>query len=272
VNHAQKEQDEESSFRLLRVLRACGALWQISVQRLLWSTSALMLIFPLTACALFLWRFQYVKPGVAVSVAFRNFSLEFVLGVFSLFILPITALAFATTSLGSEREDRTLVYLLIRPIPRYLILFVKYAAALPVILLVICGSFWIFCRLAGEVGTLAWNVYLIPLLVMAAAYTGLFHLFSVWFRHAAIVALVYALFIEFFLGNMPGIIKRVAVSFYGRSWMFELGKAQGLTLPREELFDPVSGEVGLWTLAGIAVGSLLLAMLSFQYREYQDLT
>ena len=45
---------------------------------------------------------------------------------------------------------------------------------------------------------------------MTLAYVCLFHLFAVAFRHSTIIALVYAVFMEMLLGNMPGIVKRVA--------------------------------------------------------------
>ena len=48
---------------------------------------------------------------------FRGFS-EFMILVFASFVVPILALAFGTASVGGDREDRTLVFLLIRPIPR----------------------------------------------------------------------------------------------------------------------------------------------------------
>ena len=58
---------------------------------------------------------------------------------------------------------------------------------------------------------------------MTLAYVCLFHLFAVAFRHSTIIALVYALFMELLLGNLPGIVKRVAVNYYGRSIMYDAG-------------------------------------------------
>jgi hypothetical protein len=67
---------------------------------------------------------------------------------------------------------------------------------------------------------------------------------------------------------MPGIVKQVAVNYYGRSMMIELG---GLK-PPATWFVPVSADAGVWALAGIAAGSLLAGVLLFQWREYRDLT
>ena len=107
---------------------------------------------------------------------------------------------------------------------------------------------------------------------MTVAYVSLFHLFAVCFRHATIVALIYSLFMEFFLGNMPGIVKRLAVNFYGRSMMYELGAEEGVQAPDPEWFVPISVEAGATALWWITAGGLLLALAIFQWREYRDLS
>lgn len=254
----------------MKLLRGCFALWTLSVRRLVFSSSTVMLLFPIAALALFLFRVRYGMGDE--EAAFDRYSKEFVLGLFTSFLLPLTALAYATTSLGRDREDHTLIYLLIRPLPRPVLLFVKALAALPVVLAMTLGCFYLFGRMAGGVGMLAFGLYSPTIALMALAYTGLFLLFAVWFRHSTIIALVYALFMEVFIGNMPGIIKRVAVNFYGRSMIIAQGKDYGLELRYEELFAPVSAETGCWALLAIAAGSLILGAIAFELREYRDLT
>src|SRR5690606_21100110 len=107
---------------------------------------------------------------------------------------------------------------------------------------------------------------------MTIAYTSLFHLFAVMFRHSTIIALTYALFMEFFLGNMPGIIKRIAVNYYGRSMMYNLGLDEGIKMPDPTWFQPVSASTGGLALLWISVVSFVAAMFIFEYREYRDLT
>ena len=92
------------------------------------------------------------------------------------------------------------------------------------------------------------------------------------FRHSTIVALLYALFMEFFLGNVPGIVKRVAVNFYGRSMMYDLGGSEGLVSPDPRLFVPISAQASAYALLAVAFGSLLLGLLIFERREYRDLS
>jgi ABC-type transport system involved in multi-copper enzyme maturation permease subunit len=249
--------------------RAWITLVWLSFRRLLWSATTFMVLFPLAGAALFLWRWRRWLPTATPEQFERSLGLfteGFVVVVFATFLLPICALAYATTSLGSDREDRTLVFLLSRPVPRWLILLAKLSATLPLVLGLVAGSFFAYCRLAGAVGREAFELYLPPLFFLTLAYVGLFHLFAVMFRHSTIVALIYALFVEPLVSNMPGIINRVAVTFYGRSIIDHAAQRTS------SLFSPIGPLTAAWALCAIALGTLLLAGWLFERREYRDLT
>jgi ABC-2 type transport system permease protein len=256
----------------MNLLRAWATLTSLTFRRLLWSASTMMVMLPLAGCLLFVLRLHYHRGRSDFTFdEFRHFS-DFMILVFASFVVPICALAYGTASLGGDREDRTLVFLLVRPIPRALVLLAKFTATLPLVLGLVVGSFWLYCRLAGEVGQTAFPLYLPALVAMTLAYVCLFHLFAVAFRHATIIALIYALFMEVVLGNLPGIVKRVAINYYGRSMMYAAGAEEGLKSPDAEWFEPLSPDVALWALAGIAIGGLMLAIVVFSRREYRDLT
>lgn len=252
----------------MRLLRAWSTLASLSFVRLFWSTSTLMVLLPLAGCLLFVLRRHYGHEEFTQR-EFREFS-EFMIVVFASFVVPICALAFGTASVGGDREDRTLVFLLVRPIPRALVLLAKFSATLPLVLGLVLGSYWLYCRLAGPVGMVAFDLYLPAITWMTLAYVCLFHLFAVSFRHATIIALLYAVFMETLLGNLPGIVKRVVVNYYGRSIMYTAGASDGAKMP--DGFEPLSLEVSTWALAGIAAAGIVLACLVFSRREYRDLT
>jgi ABC-2 type transport system permease protein len=255
----------------MMLLRAWTTLFMLSFQRLLWSASTLMVGFPLIGCGLFLWIRRYDEIAYPPT-AFNAFSEEFITFIFAPFVIPICALAYATTSIGGDREDRTLLFLLIRPVPRWLILSAKLLATLPLVLGLVITSYAIFCRLGGSAGHKAFELYLPAVFFMTIAYVSLFHLFAVWFRHSTIVALVYALFMEFFIGNMPGIIKRVAVNYYGRSMIYAVGMEEGVQAPDPEWFVPLTAHGAASSMLAISLGGTLLALWIFQRREYRDLT
>jgi ABC-type transport system involved in multi-copper enzyme maturation permease subunit len=257
--------------RLPALVRAWITLTMLSFRQLLWSSNTLMVLFPLAGCTLFLLRRRYDQIEY-LPRAINAFSHEFVILIFAAFVVPICALAYATTSIGGDRENRTLLFLLVRPIPRSLVFLAKLTATLPLVLGLVMGSFYLYCRLAGPAGRLAFDLYLPAIFYMTIAYISLFHLFAVTFRHSTIAALTYALFMEFFLGNMPGIIKRLAVNYYGRSIMFNLGLEEGVDLPDPQWFEPVSVSTGADALLWIAAGGIVIALAIFQWREYHDLT
>jgi ABC-2 type transport system permease protein len=249
----------------MKLLRAAWTLFWLSFRRLVWSTNTLMVLFPLAAGALFVFRRHY--DLMAPDSAARDFS-EFLILVFASFLIPVCALAYGTASIGGDREDGTLLFLLVRPIPRTLVLLSKFAATIPLVLGLVLGTFFVYCHLAGAAGQTAWELFVPSILIMAAAYLGLFQLFAVALRHSTIAALIYALFMEVLLGNMPGIVKRVAVNYYGRSLMYAVGASQGLERP--PWFEPISRDAAVQALAGIAGLSLLAAIVIFHRSEYRD--
>ncbi len=247
-------------------LRAFKTLLRFSFLRLFWSVNTLMVLLPVVGCFLFILRRGFGKM-TPPEKAFDAFS-TFLVFVFSSFLIPICALGFGTTALGSEREDQTLVFLLTRPIPRWQILLAKILASLPLSCGIVLTSFAVYCVLVGSVGLKAFLIYWPAMLGMAVAYVSLFHLFAVIFRHPTMLALVYALFIELFVGNLPGSIKRLAINYYGRSLIYGLGAAEGLKTPRG--FEGIPAAQAYWILAGISGGCLLAAFLLFQWKEYRD--
>ncbi|MGE3409739.1 MAG: ABC transporter permease subunit [Pirellulales bacterium] len=259
------------------MLNSLATLAWLSFRRLLWSMNSLMTLGVMSLCVagVLVARVTRLLPLVnegREAAAFELFSERFVIGIFTTLVVPLVALAFATTSIGGDREDRTLLFLLVRPIPRWLILLAKTVATLPLALGITVGGYFLLCRIAGPAGERAWPLFLPAILLMTLAYVGLFHLLAVLFRHATIIALVYALFVEAFLGHMPGIVKRVAVSFYGRSMMFEVGQSAGLESPPSAWFVPIASASASLALLAIAAGGVLLALLIFQRKEYRDLT
>jgi ABC-type transport system involved in multi-copper enzyme maturation permease subunit len=250
------------------LLRAWTTLVFTSFRRLLWSVGTLMLLFPLTACVLFVARRGYPQIGDEV-VAFNALS-NFLIFIYASFMTPLCALAFGAQSLSGDREDRTLVFLLIRPVPRWVILSAKFAAAWPLAIVGACGGLWLLCRLAGPVGSIAFEAYLPAVFYMTTAYAAVFLAFAVLFRHAVIAALLYALFMEMLLGNVPGIVKKLAINYYGRSLMYDAGVDHGLSAPDPQWFEVLSGNAARGTLLGITLVSLIGAWVIFRTREYEE--
>ena len=247
-------------------LRAFKTLLRFSFLRLLWSVNTMMVLLPVVGCFIFILRrgFGKITPPENAFDAFGTF----LVFIFSSFLIPICALGFGTTALGAEREEQTLVFLLTRPIPRWQVLLAKILASLPLSCGIVMTSFALYCLLVGSIGLKAFLIYWPAMLGMTIAYVALFQLFAVVFRHPTMLALVYALVIELFVGNLPGSIKRLAINFYGRSLIYGLGITEGLKTPRG--FEGIPAAQAYWTLAGITGGCLFAAFLLFQWKEYRD--
>jgi ABC-type transport system involved in multi-copper enzyme maturation permease subunit len=201
------------------------------------------------------------------------FSTWIAFSIFMSFLLPIWSMAFATEALGGERESGSLLWLLTRPLPRSSIYLAKFVALLPWALTLNVGGFAVLCLAAGEPGRLALRLYWPAVLCGSLAFCSLFHLISACFRRAAIVALVYSFFLEIFLGNMPGYMKRVSIGFYARCMMFDELSVLGIQPPQKaSVYLPVDGATALTVLLGMTVAFLLVGALVFARTEYQDLT
>jgi len=192
------------------------------------------------------------------------------------FIVPFTALLFGATLISAEQETQTLTYLLSRPVPRWLIALVKYAAAAVVSIvgiglsmlasygmlashpsLVPIGGNFVYVVLLTGVGGIALLVYL-----------AIFLFVGMRFRRPAVAGLVFILAWENLVGLIPGIIRFVTVVHYLRSLAIEATKGT-IVLPR--LFTikaaPVSGS--LIVLGVVWAAFLALSVWYFSRGEFQ---
>jgi ABC-type transport system involved in multi-copper enzyme maturation permease subunit len=201
---------------------------------------------------------------------FLVFSDLIVFSLFTTFLLPLWSVSFATEGLGREREAQNLLWVLTRPIPRPAIFLAKYVALLPWCLLLNFGGFALICLAGGDHGRRALQVYWPAVFWGTLAFSALFHLLGACLRRAAVVALLYAFFLETIMGNMPGHFKRLSISFYTRCLMFECAHDIGVQPERPLWYMPVSGTTAWLVLAGITVASLIVGAIVFTWNEYLD--
>jgi ABC-2 type transport system permease protein len=224
--------------------------------------NALLLLFALIAA--YAWSLNETKST-------ERFLKEIVLPIYISFLLPVFSLCYASAGIASERQERTLVYLLSTPLNRSLIYAAKFAAAVLLTLAWNLIGLAAIGRVAGPAGWEAFVRFWPVVLWSSLAYTSLFHLFSASLRRATIVSVGYALFLETFLGNMPGIVKRVAISFYAQCLIFDMGADLGLGPAggnNPALFLPVSGVTAQVTLWCVAAVLFLAGLVIFCRREY----
>jgi ABC-type transport system involved in multi-copper enzyme maturation permease subunit len=201
---------------------------------------------------------------------FMVFSSWIVFSVFLSFLLPMWSLSFATEALGGDRESRSLIWLLTRPLSRPAIYLAKYVALLPWSLGLCVGGFGLLCVAAGRPGLVAFRLYWPAVFYGTLAFSALFHLMGACVRRPAIVAIVYTFFLETILGNLPGSLKRVSISFYTRCMMFDEMERYGVTPVKSSVYMPVDGTTALWVLVGLTVVLLGVGMVVFGRSEYRE--
>jgi len=176
-------------------------------------------------------------------------------------VLPLIALVFGTSALGSELEEGTIVYLLAKPVRRARIVLAKavVAAALTAALIVPATLLTgIVATIGGSDLVEAAVGYALAALVGAAAYTVVFLAISSFTRWALAVGLVYVLLWEGILADLlPG-----SSTFSVR---------QGTLAVARELSGELPGAIefgqGLIVLAVVIVGGIALA--TWRMSRYQ---
>jgi ABC-2 type transport system permease protein len=201
---------------------------------------------------------------------FLVFSRYAVFFVFLSVLLPLWNLSFATEAIGGERESNTMIWLLTRPLSRPAIYLAKFTALLPWTLGMNLGGFALLCAAAGRPGWLALRLFWPAVTWATLAFSSLFCLMGAYFRRPAVVALLYAFFLETLFGNLPGYLKRISIGFFTRCMMFEAAQDYGLQPQKPSVFLPVEGPTAQAVLLGMTVAFLVLGTIVFTRSQYHE--
>lgn len=253
----------------LQYLRPAWFLFRLTVRRLLMSRQSLVAVALTLLVSLIVLAW-----GRQSNPSSKKLAEQVLVPTFIAFLMPVFAICYGASAIGGEREDRTLIYLLIASIPRWIVLVVKAAAAALLAAGWSVATLWLLCFLAGSHGEPIWPVFWPATVLGASAYAMLFLALGTTFRHGTLIALAYWFFLEVLFGNIPGIIKRVSIAFYVRCIVYDdsgdlrLGPA---TRVARETFLPVSDDTGKTVLILAAIGLLTASAVLFSRREYREL-
>lgn len=127
-------------------------------------------------------------------------------------LLALASAIFTTAIISQEVEQKTIVYLLTRPVPRWKLLLIRYVASVIVVTLVGAIAAGLTSLGAGSSSLLSNDV--IALGVGAAAYGALFLFVSLLFNRALIICALFAFGWESSIPNMPGEMYRMSIFSY----------------------------------------------------------
>lgn len=187
-------------------------------------------------------------------------------------ILPLATLILATLAFGDEIEDRTLPYLVLKPISRIRIVFEKLLSAaivsIPVIAFGALISFLlVFAGDSSENLDLLWAAFL-AIAVGVFLYSAVFMLLSLLIRRAILAAIIYSLVWETVLGRfIPGLrylsIRQVVTSIYSSALStFEPGRRADVGLGTDNAFG-----LGSSLVAAVVVCIVALILSTWRLRK-----
>lgn len=172
-------------------------------------------------------------------------------------LLPLVAILFGSGAFGSEIDDGTIVYLLAKPVPRWILVAAKALSAMAVAILLTGVSTalagFIDLLPAGNDGVLATEAQLLAMVVGSACYVSLFLALSLFTRRALVIGIGYMLVWEGALSFMLPGIANLSIRQYS------LGAAKAVyNLPLQEA--RLSAETGFLLAAVLVAVSLSLAV------------
>lgn len=216
------------------------------------------------------WRVS-AKADFNPDVMYNTISALLVFG----FTLVIVSVVFGTGVIAQEIEQKTIVYLLTRPIPRWRILFTKFAAATVVTTVIACATsilVALVCYGFGGLGHSRLGRDLLILPVGALAYGALFLLLATWLNRPLTYGLLFAFGWETWVPNMPGNFQRLSLMAYLRV-LAPHPQPDAETVDINQLLtsltpQTISTHLAWAVLAGVTATALLLATFIFSTNEY----
>ena len=253
-------------------LRAARAVFDLSLEGMVWSRRSLLMVLLLglpAPLALIFRTFITRLPPRVGAVDFYGVVIAF---YYVRNALPLAALFYATALIADEVEGKTITYLLTRPIQRVSVLAGKFAAylvtTLALALPAVVVTFFLLTTIRGWTGVGA----LVPelfrdmgvVVLTLVTYGAFFTLMGVLLRRPVIPGLLF-LFVWELLANAPGYLPRFTITAYLRSLIHHRPPDEGLA----EIFAQVLPTA----LCLEAVGAMIVVFLAgaawiFSTREY----
>ena len=186
------------------------------------------------------------------------------IGLFSSTLLPLASLVLSTAALGDEVEDKTLQYLMLKPVSRVRIVVEKFLGTLLITVPISWGALlavWLVLSWGRLDVTqdMVWPM-LVASLAGIAGFGALFMLISLFVQRALIVGVFYVFVWEATLSQfLPG-IRTISVRHYMQSIFVRMLDDPAVTL------DGVS-QLSTATITVVAIVAVSLALAAWRLRR-----
>lgn len=132
-------------------------------------------------------------------------------------LIPLVAAVYSIAVVGQEVSQRTIVYLVTRPIPRWILYLARVAASITATAAVsMIAIFAVSSAINGINHPFAKGVAgdILGVCIGACAYVSFFTLLSLWINKAMVAILLYAFGLETAAANMPGDMGLLSIKNY----------------------------------------------------------
>ena len=214
-----------------------------------------------------LWRGLVREGQFSPADAYNSLSASLVFG----FILTILSVIYGTGVVSQEIEQRTIVYLLTRPVPRWRILLAKFIGSALAITVTVCVSALLLALVVygpgklGGAGQLGRDLRILP--VGALAYGSVFLLVATLLSRPLTFGLLFAFGWESWVPNLPGSFGRLSLMAHLRALAPHPASAR--TAGFLDDFNPDITQPRAWLVLGLVIAvALAAALVVFSTREY----
>lgn len=177
-------------------------------------------------------------------------------------LLPLAAAVLGTTAFAGDIDDGTLVYLLVKPVQRWKVVFTKYVVACIATSLLLVPGLLLSGPVAGATGTGLPLAFAAAATVGVAGYCALFVMLGIVYRRALVLALLYIVAVEFIFSRSIAGVRSFSIREFARAVAARTADAT------PGMMAPTVSSATVWTMSAIIItGSLLLAVR--RYRRYE---
>jgi ABC-2 type transport system permease protein len=211
-------------------------------------------------------------PNTTLATGWEFYSALMVIAYLHLMLLSVT-LFYGTHLINAEVEERTITYLLIRPVPRPLLVLGKYLTYLIAAFLLLVPSMlltWVILEASDGLGGFGrhlpyvlWDVCV--LFLGSMAYGALFLLFGTALRRPIMAGLFFAVVWEVVVTYIPGRFGKFTILHYLLSLLPHSTVQRGVQSLFQSMTSKPASVVVLLLVSAVFLG---LAMFLFSRREY----
>ncbi|MBA2226323.1 MAG: hypothetical protein WHU94_04935 [Thermogemmata sp.] len=202
-------------------------------------------------------------------LGFMHYSYWIMYGVYLGFLMPLLTLSCVNTLIDPEND--AWVWLWSRPLPRSSIYLAQWIGTLPWIFLLNFGVLTALALAGGTYGRRSLFLYSLSIMLGIFALASLFHFFHILFRRPVVIGLIYVFFFESLVGNLPGSVKLLSLTFHIRSLMYRAAQAEGYQVELLLFPEAATWEAAVGFLLFVTVLLTLLGAWLSSYRERREI-